>query len=76
MFLVALLLNLCLCFGFTLPLLSCEEFQDLPALYLKGGSIIPVGPSIQLVGEANLSDDLTLLVALDEHGMHPPIVQW
>jgi len=43
-------------------------YQDLPALYLKGGSIIPVGPSIQNVEEASPSDDLTLLVALDEHG--------
>lgn len=42
--------------------------QDLPALYLKGGSIIPVGHPLQHVGEANLSDDLTLFVALDEHG--------
>ena len=42
--------------------------QDLPDLYLKGGTIVPVGPAIQHVGEANLSDDLTLLVALDEHG--------
>jgi len=42
--------------------------QDLPALYLKGGSIIPVGLPHQHVGEANPSDDLTLFVALDEHG--------
>lgn len=42
--------------------------QDLPALYLQGGSIIPLGPPHQHVGEANPSDDLTLLVALDEHG--------
>jgi len=42
--------------------------QDLPALYLKGGSIIPVGLSVQHVEEANPSDDLTLFVALDEHG--------
>jgi hypothetical protein len=42
--------------------------QDLPALYLKGGSIIPVGLPLQHVGEANPSDDLTLLVALDESG--------
>ncbi|KAK4261551.1 hypothetical protein QN277_004531 [Acacia crassicarpa] len=45
-----------------------DAHPDLPELYLKGGSIIPVGPAIQHVGEANLSDDLTLLVALDEHG--------
>jgi alpha-glucosidase len=42
--------------------------QDLPALYLKGGSIIPVGLPLQHVGEANPLDDLTLLVALDESG--------
>jgi alpha-glucosidase len=43
--------------------------QDLPGLYLKGGSIIPVGLPLQHVGEANPSDELTLLVALDESGM-------
>lgn len=42
--------------------------QDIPALYLQGGSIIPVGPAIQHVGEANPTDDLSLLVALDEQG--------
>ncbi|KAF5936051.1 hypothetical protein HYC85_027180 [Camellia sinensis] len=42
--------------------------EDLPALYLQGGSIIPSGPAIQHVGEANPTDDLSLLVALDEHG--------
>jgi alpha-glucosidase len=41
----------------------------LPGLYLKGGSIIPVGLHLRHVGEANPSDDLTLLVALDESGM-------
>ncbi|KAK7367096.1 hypothetical protein VNO80_09105 [Phaseolus coccineus] len=45
-----------------------DAHPDLPALYLKGGSIIPVGLPLQHVGEANPSDDLTLLVALDEHG--------
>ncbi|XP_071917393.1 uncharacterized protein [Coffea arabica] len=45
-----------------------DSHPDLPALYLKGGSIIPVGPPYQHVGEANLTDDLCLLVALDEHG--------
>ncbi|OIV92940.1 hypothetical protein TanjilG_20602 [Lupinus angustifolius] len=44
-----------------------DTHPDLPALYLKGGSIIPVGLPLQHVGEANPSDDLTLLVALDEH---------
>lgn len=38
-------------------------------LYLRGGSVLPLGPPHQHVGEANPTDDLTLLVALDEHGM-------
>ncbi|KAJ4851187.1 hypothetical protein Tsubulata_000510 [Turnera subulata] len=46
----------------------CTSFSDLPTLYLQGGSIIPVGLPHQHVGEAKLSDDLTLLVALDEYG--------
>ncbi|CAK7328009.1 unnamed protein product [Dovyalis caffra] len=33
------------------------RFDDLPTLYLQGGSIIPLPPSHQHVGEANLSDD-------------------
>ncbi|GLT57782.1 hypothetical protein SLA2020_307310 [Shorea laevis] len=41
---------------------------DLPGLYLRGGSIIPLGPPIQHIGESNPSDDLTLLIALDENG--------
>ncbi|KAL8498688.1 hypothetical protein ACS0TY_021866 [Phlomoides rotata] len=45
-----------------------DSHPDLPALYLKGGSIIPVTPPYQHVGEANLMDDLSLLVALDEFG--------
>ncbi|KAF3683178.1 putative ubiquinol oxidase 1, mitochondrial-like [Capsicum annuum] len=45
-----------------------DSHPDLPALYLRGGSIIPVGPLYQHVGQANLSDDLTLLIALDENG--------
>ncbi|KAK9669054.1 hypothetical protein RND81_13G106000 [Saponaria officinalis] len=45
-----------------------DSHPDLPALYLQGGSIIPMGPPHQHVGEANPTDDLTLLVALDEHG--------
>ncbi|XP_009761908.1 uncharacterized protein [Nicotiana sylvestris] len=45
-----------------------DSHPDLPALYLLGGSIIPVGPLYQHVGQANPSDDLTLLVALDENG--------
>ncbi|KAK9928253.1 hypothetical protein M0R45_025399 [Rubus argutus] len=45
-----------------------DSHPDLPALYLQGGAIIPVGPPHQHVGESNVLDDLTLLVALDEHG--------
>ncbi|KAG2680519.1 hypothetical protein I3760_11G101900 [Carya illinoinensis] len=45
-----------------------DSHPDLPALYLQGGSIIPSGPPHQHVGAASPSDDLTLLVALDEHG--------
>ncbi|XP_061352094.1 uncharacterized protein LOC133297049 isoform X2 [Gastrolobium bilobum] len=45
-----------------------DAHPDLPALFLKGGSIIPVGLPLQHVGESNPSDDLTLLVALDENG--------
>ncbi|KAF7126946.1 hypothetical protein RHSIM_Rhsim11G0034700 [Rhododendron simsii] len=45
-----------------------DSHPDIPALYLQGGSIIPVGPAIQHVGEAKPTDDLSLLVALDEHG--------
>lgn len=45
-----------------------DAHPDLPALYLRGGSIIPVGPPHQHVGEANPNDDLILLVALDEDG--------
>ncbi|KAG5134622.1 hypothetical protein JHK82_025810 [Glycine max] len=45
-----------------------DAHPDLPALYLKGGSIIPVGLPHEHVEEANPSDDLTLFVALDDHG--------
>ncbi|KAK3019971.1 hypothetical protein RJ639_003018, partial [Escallonia herrerae] len=45
-----------------------DSHPDLPAFYLQGGSIVPFGPPYQHVGEANLIDDLSLLVALDEHG--------
>ncbi|KAK6129905.1 hypothetical protein DH2020_036299 [Rehmannia glutinosa] len=46
-----------------------DTHPDLPALYLQGGSIIPVAPPYQHVGEANETDDLSLLVALDRHGI-------
>ncbi|CAL5436016.1 unnamed protein product [Camellia sinensis] len=45
-----------------------DSHPDFPTLYLQGGSIIPLGPAIQHVGETNPTDDLSLLVALDEHG--------
>lgn len=45
-----------------------DSHPDLPTLYLQGGSIIPAGPPIQHVGEANPTDDLSLIMALDENG--------
>ncbi|XP_031482012.1 uncharacterized protein LOC116252095 [Nymphaea colorata] len=45
-----------------------DSHPDLPLLYLQGGSIVPVGRPIQYVGEESLSDDLILIIALDEHG--------
>lgn len=49
-------------------LFSFQLMQDLPSMYLQGGSIIPVGCPIQHVGEANPTDELSLFIALDEHG--------
>lgn len=37
-------------------------------MYLQGGSIVPVGPPLQHVGEAKPTDELSLIIALDEHG--------
>ncbi|KAJ4729084.1 Alpha-glucosidase [Melia azedarach] len=45
-----------------------DSHPDLPVLYLQGGSILSLGPPHQHVGESKPSDDLTLLVALDENG--------
>ncbi|GAY56619.1 hypothetical protein CUMW_173290 [Citrus unshiu] len=45
-----------------------DSHPDLPSLYLRGGSILPLGPPHQNIGESKPSDDLTLLVALDENG--------
>ncbi|KAI3969112.1 hypothetical protein MKW92_044853, partial [Papaver armeniacum] len=45
-----------------------DSHPDLPTLYLQGGSIIPVGLPVQHVEEANATDDLTLIVALDQYG--------
>ncbi|XP_052296714.1 uncharacterized protein LOC102609079 isoform X3 [Citrus sinensis] len=44
-----------------------DSHPDLPSLYLRGGSILPFGPPHQHIGESKPSDDLTLLVALDEN---------
>ena len=41
---------------------------DLPHLFLRGGSIIPVGPIRQNTREA-ASDTLTLIVSLDDNGL-------
>ncbi|KAL4199445.1 hypothetical protein AMTRI_Chr03g51150 [Amborella trichopoda] len=45
-----------------------DQHPDLPTLYLQGGSIVPVGPVLQHVGEAKPTDNVILMVALDEHG--------
>ncbi|PKU60128.1 putative alpha-glucosidase [Dendrobium catenatum] len=42
--------------------------EDLPILYLQGGSIIPVGPAIQHIGEANPTNELSLFISLDING--------
>ncbi|XP_078438445.1 heteroglycan glucosidase 1 [Wolffia australiana] len=45
-----------------------DSHPDLPILYLQGGSIVPIGPAIQHVREAKQSDELSLMIALDESG--------
>ncbi|CAA7030718.1 unnamed protein product [Microthlaspi erraticum] len=50
------------------PIFFAGTVGDLPTLYLQGGSIITLGPPHLHVGESSLSDDLTLLVSLDENG--------
>ncbi|KAK1367710.1 alpha-glucosidase 2 [Heracleum sosnowskyi] len=45
-----------------------DSHPDLPALYLQGGSIIPFSHPYQHVDEAGPSDDLSILIALDENG--------
>uniref|UniRef100_A0A1D1XRD3 Alpha-glucosidase 2 n=1 Tax=Anthurium amnicola TaxID=1678845 RepID=A0A1D1XRD3_9ARAE len=45
-----------------------DAHPDLPNLYLQGGSIIPIGPAIQHVGEADPTDELFLIIALNENG--------
>ncbi|PKA53016.1 putative alpha-glucosidase [Apostasia shenzhenica] len=42
--------------------------EDLPVMYLQGGSIIPVGFALQHLGEAKSTDQLSLFVALDRNG--------
>ncbi|XP_051181003.1 uncharacterized protein [Lolium perenne] len=54
--------------GIWLPFDFEDSHPDLPVLYLRGGSILPVGLPIKHVGEASLEDNLSLLVALDENG--------
>ena len=41
--------------------------KELPELYLRGGTILPVGPVMQFTGEKPL-DPLTLIICLDESG--------
>lgn len=50
-----------------LPALTGERDPDLPRLYQRAGSIVPIGPVVQYTGEQPL-EDLTLLVSLDAHG--------
>jgi alpha-glucosidase len=45
-----------------------DDNPELPLLFLKGGAIVPTGPVVQHVGEAKLTDTITLLVALDDEG--------
>jgi alpha-glucosidase len=45
-----------------------DDNPELPLLFLKGGAIVPTGPVVQHVGEAKLTDTITLLVALDDKG--------
>ncbi|KAI5082028.1 hypothetical protein GOP47_0001771 [Adiantum capillus-veneris] len=57
-----------------LPLGSWKEFnfddnhEDLPLLFLKGGSILPTGPVVQNTGQLDVCNELTLVVALDDDG--------
>ncbi|KAI5082036.1 hypothetical protein GOP47_0001779 [Adiantum capillus-veneris] len=45
-----------------------DSHEDLPSLYLKGGSIIPTGPVVCNTDEMLISNELSLLVALDDKG--------
>lgn len=53
--------------GIWRPFTLVDRDDDLPALYLRGGAILPVGPVMQYTDEKPL-DPLTLVVALDEAG--------
>jgi hypothetical protein len=47
-----------------------DTLQELPLLYLKGGSIIATGPVAHYVDErTGVDDPLTLIVVLDQYGM-------
>ncbi|OAY72905.1 Alpha-glucosidase 2 [Ananas comosus] len=54
--------------GIWLPFDFGDSHPDLPTLFLQGGSILPIGPPIQHIGEAKAEDDLSLFVALDKDG--------
>ncbi|GER56247.1 alpha glucosidase-like protein [Striga asiatica] len=44
-----------------------EDYRpELPLLFLKGGSIIPVAPPHESVADAKPTDDLTLIVSIDD----------
>ncbi|CAM6030795.1 unnamed protein product [Sphagnum balticum] len=45
-----------------------DDHPELPLLYLKGGSIVPMGPVAHYVGKKTAGEPLTLIVALDHHG--------
>lgn len=54
--------------GIWRPMLLSGPFNpDLPALYLRGGAIVPTGPIMQYADQKPLNP-LTLLIALNEHG--------
>jgi alpha-glucosidase len=52
----------------SVKLVDGDDHKWLPTLKVRGGSIVPVGPVMQFVGEKAL-DPLTLIVSLDENGV-------
>ena len=52
------------------PLATAADVHDpdLPDLFFRGGSIVPMGPLVQYESQQTL-DPLTLVVAIDEHGV-------